>query len=96
MDVRDRSTYGPSQGNLGIEMPSWVNKGGSAAPSTSSLGSAKDSSDLSPTAHLVAQDMRMPEIRSDRVASLQQQIASGRYQVAPHDVADAILRTIVG
>jgi flagellar biosynthesis anti-sigma factor FlgM len=40
--------------------------------------------------------MQMPDVRQDRVASLQQQIASGRYQVAPQDVADAMLRNLGG
>jgi flagellar biosynthesis anti-sigma factor FlgM len=38
--------------------------------------------------------MQMPEVRQDRVASLQQQIANGSYQVAPQDVANAMLRNI--
>jgi flagellar biosynthesis anti-sigma factor FlgM len=40
--------------------------------------------------------MQMPEVRQDRVTSLQQQIASGGYQVAPQDVADAMLRNLHG
>ena len=96
MDVGDRSTYGPSQGNLGIEMPSRLGTEDHAAPSVSGMGSAKDSSDLSSAAHVVAQAMQMPEIRLDRVANLQQQIASARYQVAPQQVADAMLRNIAG
>jgi flagellar biosynthesis anti-sigma factor FlgM len=40
--------------------------------------------------------MQMPEVRQDRVTSLQQQIASGGYQVAPQAVADAMLRNLHG
>jgi flagellar biosynthesis anti-sigma factor FlgM len=38
--------------------------------------------------------MQMPEIRQDRVASLQQQIANGSYQVAPQELANAMLRNL--
>jgi flagellar biosynthesis anti-sigma factor FlgM len=40
--------------------------------------------------------MQMPDVRQDRIASLQQQIARGDYQVAPQDVADAMLRNLAG
>jgi flagellar biosynthesis anti-sigma factor FlgM len=40
--------------------------------------------------------MQMPEVRPDRVASLQQQIASGGYQVPAQQVADAMLRNLAG
>jgi flagellar biosynthesis anti-sigma factor FlgM len=40
--------------------------------------------------------MQMPDIRQQRVASLQQQIATGNYQVPAQDVADAMLRNIAG
>jgi len=32
----------------------------------------------------------------DRIASLQQRIASGSYQIAPQQVADAMLRNVAG
>ncbi len=54
----------------------------------------QDSSDLSSAAHVVSEAMQMPDIRQDRIASLQQQIAKGNYQVAPQDVADAMLRNM--
>jgi flagellar biosynthesis anti-sigma factor FlgM len=44
----------------------------------------------------VAEAMQMPAVRQDRVANLQQQIASGTYQVAPQAVADAMLRNLRG
>jgi flagellar biosynthesis anti-sigma factor FlgM len=40
------------------------------------------------------QAMQLPEVRADRVASLQQKIASGDYQVDPHAVAASILRDL--
>jgi negative regulator of flagellin synthesis FlgM len=96
MEVRDRSTYGSSLENVGIEMPSRVRSDGQSAPPTNGIESGRDSSDLSPAAQVVAQAMQMPEVRQDRVASLQQQIASGSYQVVPQEVANAMLRDVAG
>jgi flagellar biosynthesis anti-sigma factor FlgM len=44
----------------------------------------------------MAQAMQMPEVRQDRVASLQQQIANGSYHVPAQHVADAMLRNFAG
>jgi flagellar biosynthesis anti-sigma factor FlgM len=96
MEVRDRSTYTSSLETLGIEPPSRVPPDGPSSSSVSGKVSGQDSSDLSPAAQVVAQAMQMPEVRQDRVASLQQQIASGVYQVAPQQVADAMLRNLAG
>ena len=96
MEVHDRSTYGSSLENVGIEMPSRVRSDSQSAPPANSIGSGRDSSDLSPAAQVVAQAMQMPEIRQDRVASLQQQIANGSYQIAPQEIADAMLRNLGG
>jgi flagellar biosynthesis anti-sigma factor FlgM len=96
MDVRDRSTYTSSLENLGIEAPSRVRPDGPSSTPASSRTPERDSSDLSPAAHVVAQAMQMPDVRLDRVASLQQQIAKGDYQIAPQDVADAMLRNLAG
>jgi negative regulator of flagellin synthesis FlgM len=96
MDVRDRSTYTSSLESLGIEAPSRVRPDGTSNAPAGSTMPDQDSSDLSPAAHVVAQAMQMPEIRQDRIASLQQQIAKGDYQVAPQDVADAMLRNLAG
>jgi flagellar biosynthesis anti-sigma factor FlgM len=96
MDVRDRSAYAPNLQNTGIEMPSRLRTEGQTAPSTNGLATGRDSSDLSPAAQVVAQTMQMPEIRQDRIASLQQQIANGSYQVAPQEVANAMLRNFAG
>jgi len=96
MDVRDRSTYTSSLESLGIEAPSRVRPDGTSSAPAGRTTPEQDSSDLSPAAHVVAQAMQMPDIRQDRIASLQQQIARGDYQVAPQDVADAMLRNLAG
>lgn len=96
MDVRDRSTYTSSLESLGIEAPSRPRPDGSSSTPGSGTASAQDSSELSPAAQVVAQAMQMPDVRQDRIASLQQQIAGGGYQVAPQEVADAMLRNLAG
>jgi flagellar biosynthesis anti-sigma factor FlgM len=98
MDVRDRSTYTSTSSleSLGIEAPSRVRPDGTSSTTASSMTQERDSSDLSPAAQVVAQAMQMPDVRQDRVASLQQQIASGGYQVPAQQVADAMLRNLAG
>jgi flagellar biosynthesis anti-sigma factor FlgM len=96
MDVRDRSTYAPSLESLGIETPSRLRKDDRAAVTTSDMASPRDLSDFSSAGQVLAQALQMPEIRQDRVSSLQQQIASGSYQVASQEVANAMLRNIAG
>jgi flagellar biosynthesis anti-sigma factor FlgM len=99
MDVHDRSTYPsnltiPNLASLGVEAPSPTRTEDQSTPPARSMPSGNDSADLSPAAQTVAQAMQMPDVRQDRVAGLQGQIASGTYQVAPQDVADAMLRNL--
>jgi len=96
MDVRDRSNYTSNLESLDIKAPSQVQPDRASSTSSSNVTPERDSSELSSAAQVVAQALHMPDVRQDRVASLQQQIASGRYQVAPQDVADAMLRNLVG
>jgi negative regulator of flagellin synthesis FlgM len=96
MDVHDRSTYPSNLASLGVEAPSRPRTDSRSAPPAGSTPSANDSTDLSSAAQMVTQAMQMPEVRQDRIAGLQQQIASGGYQVAPQDVADAMLRNLHG
>jgi negative regulator of flagellin synthesis FlgM len=77
-------------------MPVRARTDSGSASAITSFASEQDSSNLSPAAQVVAQTMQLPEIRQDRVASLQQQIASGSYQIAPQQVADAMLRSVAG
>jgi flagellar biosynthesis anti-sigma factor FlgM len=64
-----------------------TSEGGGAPPAAS----LPDSSELSAFARAAAAASQLPEVRQERVDALQQQIASGSYQVAPQDVADALL-----
>jgi flagellar biosynthesis anti-sigma factor FlgM len=97
MDVHDRSTYTSSLENLGLagtalESAAKLRADNTSASDATNTAAGNDSSQLSPAAQAVAQTMQMPEIRQDRVASLQQQIAGGNYQVEAQSVADAMLR----
>jgi len=96
MDIRDRSTYSPNLESLGIEGTGRLRPDSRSASPASQTRSATDSSELSPAAQAIAQAMQMPDVRQDRVGSLQQQIAGGNYHVAPQDVADAMLRNFAG
>ena len=96
MDVRANSTYSSSLESLGTEAASRLRAEGSSSIAPGGLAPEGDSSDLSPAAQVVVQAMQMPDIRQDRISTLQQQIASGTYQVAPHEIADAILRNLAG
>ncbi len=96
MDIRDRSTYTSNLESLGIEGALRLRTDSASASSVTQTPSATDSSELSPAAQAMSQAMQMPDIRQDRVTSLQQQIATGNYHVAAQDVADAMLRNFAG
>jgi flagellar biosynthesis anti-sigma factor FlgM len=98
MDVRDRSNYSSSLDNLALGGAALENSSRLPAdPASSATAIAgKDSSDLSAAAQAVTQTMQVPEIRQDRVTSLQQQISSGNYHVEAQNVADAMLRNFAG
>ncbi len=54
-----------------------------------------DQTNLSSTAGLVAQVLESSDIRSAKVASLQQAIATGTYSVSSSDVADKIIQSLL-
>lgn len=54
-----------------------------------------DQTNLSSTAGLVAQVLESSDIRSAKVASLQQAIAAGTYNVSSSDVADKIIQSLL-
>jgi flagellar biosynthesis anti-sigma factor FlgM len=101
MDVRDRSNYTSSLENLGLkgtglEGTAKLRADTAAAFDTTTPAAGKDSSQLSAAAQSVAHTLQLPEIRQERVTSLQQQIASGNYNVDAQAVADAVLRNLAG
>lgn len=56
----------------------------------------QDRTEVSTAASLAHQAMSMPDVRMDRVAAVQQALANGTYQVSPMDVADKIVRRMMG
>jgi negative regulator of flagellin synthesis FlgM len=55
-----------------------------------------DQTSLSSTADLVAQALEGSDTRSAKVASLQQAISAGNYNVSSSDVADKIIQSLLG
>jgi negative regulator of flagellin synthesis FlgM len=53
-----------------------------------------DQTTLSATAGLVAHALEGSDVRSEKVASLQQTIAAGNYSVSSADVADKIIQSL--
>jgi negative regulator of flagellin synthesis FlgM len=56
---------------------------------------ATDQTNLSSTGGLVAQALEGSDTRSARVASLQQAISAGSYNVSSLDIADKIIQSLV-
>jgi negative regulator of flagellin synthesis FlgM len=54
-----------------------------------------DQASLSPTGGLVAHALETSDTRSAKVASLQQAIAAGTYNVPSSDVADKIIQSLL-
>lgn len=94
MDVRDRSTYTPNMDATAIQSSRGPDSKTSGTLESASPAFGDDSSQLSATARSLAQTMQLPDVREDRIASLQQRMANGNYEVSSHEVADAILRSV--
>jgi len=66
-----------------------------AAPGTS-LGNAEDHTKLSGFGGALAQALSTSDVRMDKVTALQQAIAAGTYNVSASDVADKMIRSLLG
>jgi len=91
-------SLGPALGNLsGVSQAAQTaTTNGATAPATSpavSLGT--DQASVSSTGGLVAQALSTPDVRTDKVASLQAAIASGSYQVPASEVAGKIVDSLL-
>ncbi len=66
-----------------------------AAQDILSSASAFDRASLSANAVLMAQALSGSDVRTDRVAALQQSIAAGTYNVSSPDVADKVISALL-
>jgi negative regulator of flagellin synthesis FlgM len=66
-----------------------------AAQDILSSASAGDQASLSTSALLMAQALSGSDVRTDRVAALQQSIAAGTYNVSSSDVADKVISALL-
>jgi flagellar biosynthesis anti-sigma factor FlgM len=60
-----------------------------------SRGTPDDETRLSSTAGLVAQTLEGSDVRADKVAALQQAIASGQYNISSPDVAEKMIQSLL-
>ncbi|MBX6358460.1 flagellar biosynthesis anti-sigma factor FlgM [Pseudacidobacterium ailaaui] len=63
---------------------------------TGTDATAQDTTELSPEARFASQAMQVPDVRLDKVAAVQQALSSGNYQVSAEDVAEKMIRQMVG
>lgn len=70
--------------------PTSIQPGGS-----STQVSHADQADLSSAAGSIAQSLTTSDVRTDKVAALQQAIASGSYNVSSGEVADTIIQSLL-
>jgi negative regulator of flagellin synthesis FlgM len=76
-----------------VSAPDSVSK---ASDGSIALAEQVDQANLSSTGGLVAQALEGSDTRSAKVASLQQTIAAGNYNVSAADVADKIIQSLLG
>ena len=64
--------------------------------SSATANSIQDRTEVSTAASLAHQAMSVPDVRMEKVAAIQQALANGTYQVSPADVADKLVRQMMG
>jgi negative regulator of flagellin synthesis FlgM len=82
------STYAPEVTKPAVSTPQ-------DAVSPASTTSQADQTSLSSASSLVAQALRAPDVRADKVAALQQAINSGTYSVPASAVAGKIVDSLL-
>ena len=71
-----------------------VAKGGDGSSPISKIGST-DGAQLSSVSSLVSKASSIPDVRTEKVAALQQSIAAGTYNVSASDVAGSIINSLL-
>jgi negative regulator of flagellin synthesis FlgM len=64
--------------------------------SSATASNIQDRTEVSTAASLAHQAMSVPDVRMEKVAAIQQALANGTYQVSPTDVADKLVRQMMG
>jgi negative regulator of flagellin synthesis FlgM len=64
--------------------------------SSANANNVQDRTEVSTAASLAHQAMSVPDVRMEKVAAIQQALANGTYQVSPTDVADKLVRQMMG
>ena len=67
-----------------------------ATPKASTPVIANDQTTLSLASSLLASALKVSDVRTEKVAALQQTIAAGTYNVSSSDVADKLLQSLLG
>jgi negative regulator of flagellin synthesis FlgM len=57
--------------------------------------SRSDQASLSVTSNVIAQALSSDDVRTEKVAALQQAIASGTYNVSSSDIADKLIKSLL-
>ncbi|MEO6815999.1 MAG: flagellar biosynthesis anti-sigma factor FlgM [Edaphobacter sp.] len=70
------------------------NQGGAAIAKAGQANRA-DQTSLSSASGMIAQALQGPDVRLEKVAALQQAIASGTYSVSSSDVADKMIKSLL-
>ena len=84
----------PSEAKPTAQVSATDNVSQASAGSTANVEHV-DQTNLSSMGGLVAQALESSDIRSAKVASLQQAIATGNYSVSSSDVADKIIQSLL-
>lgn len=79
----------------GSQQTSATGKTTAAVTSTPTNAISADHANLSVTSNLLAQALSGDDVRTEKVAALQQAIASGTYNVSSSDVADKLIQTLL-
>ena len=74
--------------------PNQISVSGNTSAAT--VGQSADATKLSSASGLVSQSVGEPDVRLDRVASLQKSIGDGTYNVSAGDVATSIIASLLG
>lgn len=91
-----RNDLQPIQPVPGDTPVSAVGNASSASTSSSAVAAGGDRADLSAAASLSSHAASLPDVRAEKVQSIQAAIAAGNYNVSSSDVAQSLIGHILG